>query len=204
MSENKTETEKNNGGNHKEEGPKIIVRDKRYWVDQDVVPTEAKELEERVPSFLDGLKAQLAQKDKKLQEVISSLKEEQENFKKRVQRDIDNQVDQIKMKLISRLLPALENLGRAIEAGEKAHNFESLLQGIKMVEVQFKDCIKECGVEEIMPVDRPFDPKTDEAVHLVPVAEKEKENFVLACLAPGYRLGDKVIRPAKVSIGKAA
>lgn len=204
MSENKTETEKDNGGNHKEEEPKIIVRDKRYWVDQDVVPTEAKELEERVPSFLDGLKSQLAQKDKKLQEVISSLKEEQENFKKRVQRDIDNQVDQIKMKLISRLLPALENLGRAIEAGESAHNFESLLQGIKMVEVQFKDCIKECGVEEIIPADRPFDPKTDEAVHLVPVNEKEKENFVLACLAPGYRLGDKIIRPAKVSIGKAA
>jgi molecular chaperone GrpE (heat shock protein) len=204
MTKNKKESEKENGEKNKPGEPEIIVRDKRYWVNDGVVPTDAKKLEERVPSFLDGLKSQLAQKDKKLEEVIVSLKEEQENFKKRVQRDIENQVDQIKMKLLSSILPALENLGRAIESGESTHNFESLLEGIKMVEGQFRDCVRECGAEEIQAVDRPFDPKTDEVVHLVPVKEKEKENFVLACLAPGYRLGDKVIRPAKVSIGKAA
>ena len=184
------------------EEPKVIVRDRRFWVDKDVVPTDAKKLEESVPTYLENLKKQLEQKDLKLKDVIDSLKEEQENFKKRVQRDIDNRVDQTKMKLISGLIPALDNLGRAIEAAEKAHNFESLMEGIKMVLVQFKNSLKECGAEEIVETGRPFDPKTDEAVQIEGVTEKEKDNQVLACLAPGYRLGDKIIRPAQVKIGR--
>lgn len=184
------------------EEPKVIVRDRRFWVDKEVVPTDEKKLEESVPTYLENLKKQLEQKDLKLKDVIDSLKEEQENFKKRVQRDIDNRVDQAKMKLLAGLIPALDNLGRAIEAAEKAHNFESLMEGIKMVHVQFKDSLKECGAEEIAGTGRPFDPKTDEAVQLEAVSEKEKDNLVLACLAPGYRLGDKIIRPAQVKIGK--
>ncbi len=184
--------------------PKVIVKDRRFWVDKDVVPTDAKKLEERLPTFLERMKTQLGQKDKKLQEVVGSLKEEQENFKKRVERDIDTQVAMAKMKLVSSLLPALDNLGRSIVAAESAHSFDSLMEGIKLVNAQFKDCLKDCGVEEIDSADRPFNPKTDEAVQMVPVEDKEKDNVILACLESGYRLGDKIIKPAKVTVGKAA
>jgi len=183
-------------------GPEVIVRDKRFWLKEDLVPTEGEKLDQRVPTFLENLKSQLSQKDHKLQETIDSLREEQGNFKKRVERDIDKQVEQIKMKLIASLLPALDNLGRAMEAAESAHNFDSLLKGIQMVQLQFKDCLRECGAEEIQPENRPFDPKTDEAVQLITVKEREKNNLVLQCLVPGYRLGDKIIRPAQVAIGR--
>lgn len=187
-----------------EDAPKIIVRDRRFWMNDEVTPTESKELDERLPSYLERIKSQLDVKDKKLQEVIASLKEEQENFKKRVERDIDNRVSQVTMKLISGFLPALINIGRAIESGESTRNFDSLLEGIKMVKSQFQNCLKECGVEEISDADRPFNPKTDEAVQVVPVEEKEKDNIIINCLEPGFRLGEKVIRPAQVQVGKAA
>ncbi len=199
-SEKKSEDEK-----EEEAGsPKIIVRDKRFWVDKDVIPSDAKKLDERLPTYLENLKVQLGNKDTKLQEVILSLKDEQQSFKKRIEKDIENQFNQMKRKLISNLLPASGNLDRAIESAENTHNFESLMEGIKMVNVQFKQCLKDCGAEEIDTSNRAFDPKTDEAVQVVPVEDKEKDNVILACLEPGYRLGDKIIQPAKVKVGKFA
>jgi molecular chaperone GrpE len=95
------------------------------------------------------------------------------------------------MHVILRLLPFLDNL-------EKAELFIKD-PGLKMIKDQFMQTIKEMGVEEIDVMGKEFDPHTAEAIDIV---EGEKDDIVVEVFEKGYKLGQKILRPAKVKVSK--
>lgn len=189
-----------------EEKPKIIVVDRRRsLIEEESEVTPAKELEQRYPDFVEKLKLDAEEKDKRLREYIAAYKEktsENDEFRQRLQRDNVTRLDQFKANLFSRLVPILDNLKRASRAAETNQDFDSLKQGIEMVIKQFCRELEDNDVQTLGTRDRKFNPKTDEVCITEPTDDPEKDGIILEELEPGYLYKDKLIKPAKVKVAK--
>jgi molecular chaperone GrpE len=102
--------------------------------------------------------------------------------------------------LVVKLLPVLDNLDRTIDAARDASD-EALLSGLEMVRNQLEGVLREYGLERYDAAGEPFDPAFHEAVALQPVTDPQSVGRVVKVLAPGYRIGDRVLRAAKVTVG---
>ncbi len=189
-----------------EEKPKITVVDRRRsLIEEESEVTPAEELEQRYPDFVEKLKQDAEEKDKRLREYIAAYKEktsENDEFRQRLQRDNVARLDQFKANLFSRLVPILDNLKRASRAAETSQDFDSLKQGIEMVIKQFCRELEDNDVQTLGTRDRKFNPKTDEACMTEPTDDPEKDGITLEELEPGYLYKDKLIKPAKVKVAK--
>lgn len=126
---------------------------------------------------------------KELEEKYLRAMADYQNLEKRVEREKDNFVKFANAVLILKMLPILDNLQRA---GEHLKD-----QGIDLVIKQFKEALSSQGVTEINSRGTTFDPELHEAVDKV-VGEEDK---VIDIVESGYKMGEKVIRPAKVTVG---
>jgi molecular chaperone GrpE len=99
---------------------------------------------------------------------------------------------------VKELLPVLDDLERALEAAE-AHEEAELEEGVALVTRSFADVLRKEGLEEV-PTDGKFDPHVHEALLSQP--SETEEGSVIEVLQKGYRLGDRVIRPARVVISR--
>jgi molecular chaperone GrpE len=134
-------------------------------------------------------------------EYLGDLKRvaaEFENFRKRAARDQASLVARAAERLIKELLPVLDDLERALEAAEEHHEAK-LEDGVRLVHRQLAETLRREGLEEIA-TDGRFDPHVHEALLSQP-AEAE-EGTVLEVLQKGYRLGDRVLRPARVIVAE--
>lgn len=156
-------------------------------------------------SEVDELKAKV----KELEETVSDLKDkalreaaETENYKKRLRQEKENAVKYANEALIRDLLDPLDNFSRAIEASEKSKDFDTIRTGVVMVEDQIHTLLKNnWGLEAFSPEGEDFDPSEMEACMMQEVEGIEKEK-VLQVFVKGYKLHGKVIRAAKVVVGK--
>ena len=123
-----------------------------------------------------------------------------ENYRKRVARDQESLVARAHERLVKELLPVLDDLERALAAAEE-HEEAKLEEGVRLVHRSLEDALKREGLAEIETNGR-FDPHVHEALLSQP-SEKE-EGSVLEVLQKGYRLGDHVIRPARVIVAAPA
>lgn len=121
-----------------------------------------------------------------------------DNFKKRTRRDSERQASAEKEAFISDLLPALDNLERAL-ASEQSMTTESLHQGVTMTLQQLGQLLHRHGIDAVEDVGRPFDPHRHEAVS-VRHDPRQPDQIVLEVTQRGYWQGDKVFRPAKVIV----
>ncbi len=126
---------------------------------------------------------------------------ELQKAKARVERDAQRTGDETRAKLIEQLFPVLDNLDRSIAAGEGSPD-EALLEGVKLVRDQFEKVLASYGVERLDSVGRRFDPNEHEAVAVIAVDDHRADGIVVDEWQPGYRLGDRVLRAAKVRVGK--
>jgi molecular chaperone GrpE len=99
--------------------------------------------------------------------------------------------------LLSDLLPVLDNMERALDAAEH-HEESKVLGGVRMTRDLFVDLLRRSGVEEIETVGAEFDPHVHDAVLVQP--SDQDEGLVAAVLERGYRQGDRVLRPARVTV----
>jgi molecular chaperone GrpE len=192
---------------HAPEPPTFVVTDKRFWARKgggDHSTTEEAVVSSPYPTYVEQLKAQLAEQEQKLRRSLQKLSTENEEFRKRVERDLQRQIALYKEKFLERLLPVVDNLERAIASAHSPENFTAFLEGIQLVRSQFLAQLKEEGVEQIEVLHQPFDPVTAEAVSLEVVEDKTKENVVLHEVEKGYCIHGKLLRPAKVIVGKAS
>jgi len=192
-----------------EEKPqRFTVTDKRFWVRKEEGSNGYEgntSPKSRYPTYVEELLSQLEEKDQLLKEYIGSykrLKDENEEFKKRLSRDLERRVELSKANLITTFLEVLDNLERAIASAETQRNIDALLQGIRLIQAQFLGKFRAEGVGEIKILGEPFDPAVSEAVEVVMVEEQENDNRVVAEVEKGYLLNERVIRPAKVRVGK--
>ena len=103
--------------------------------------------------------------------------------------------------LVQQILPVLDNLERALAANEDGASDKKLLQGFEQIERQLRKALKTANVEKLNVLGEKFDPNIHEAVTTIDSDEHEDET-VAAEIQPGYKMLDRVIRPAKVQVVK--
>jgi molecular chaperone GrpE len=154
--------------------------------------TEAEQtLEERIAS----LEAERDERVNDLKRVAADF----ENYRKRVARDQESLVARAHERLVKELLPVLDDLERALAAAEE-HEEAKLEDGVRLVHRALEDALRREGLSEIETNGR-FDPHVHEALLSQP-SDKE-EGSVLQVVQKGYKLGDHVIRPARVVVAAA-
>ena len=183
----------------------FTVNDRRFWkLDEEALAEESSR--SQLPSYVETLKASLEEKDKQLREYIAAYKKEVgeglEKTKERLTRENAQQLEQLRGQICLPLLDVLASLERSLSAAQSSTNFEALLEGLKMVHLLMMQKLQEIGLSRIPTVGQPFDPAKHEAVSLAPVEEPAQDNHVLIEVSPGFLLGEKVIRPAQVVVGK--
>jgi molecular chaperone GrpE len=152
-------------------------------------PTKA-ELEER-----------LAEVEREREEHLDDLKRvaaEFENYRKRVTRDQASLAARAHERLVKELLPVLDDLERALEAGAE-HEEAKLEEGVRLVQRELREALGKEGLVEIETNGR-FDPHVHEALLSQP--SDQDEGAILEVLQKGYRLGDRVLRPARVVVSQ--
>ncbi len=120
-----------------------------------------------------------------------------ENYRKRVARDAAAARDRGVGSLAKELLPALDNLDRALEA---AADDDPLLQGVRLVRSELKGALARAGIESFCPLGEQFDPSVHEAVATADAADGKPSGTVVEVYQDGYRLGEGVLRPARVVV----
>jgi molecular chaperone GrpE len=185
-----------------EDEPVINIVDRRSaLLDEESVEETETAAEERLPTYVQQLKQEAEEKDKRLREYIAAYKEksgENDEFRKRLEKDNEVRLDQFKANLFSRLVPILDNLNRAIETTSSSK--DALQQGVEMVAKQYARELKNNGVEKIDTQNRKFNPNTDEAVMTEDTTDPERDNMIVEELEPGYVFKEKLIKAAKVKV----
>jgi molecular chaperone GrpE len=121
-----------------------------------------------------------------------------ENYRKRVARDATLAQDRGVTKLAKELLPALDNLDRALEAADEQ---DPLLTGVRLVRSEIGAALARVGIEAFAPLGEPFDPNLHEAMAHQPV-QGAAAGTVAEVYQNGYRMGDSIIRPARVLVAE--
>jgi molecular chaperone GrpE len=124
---------------------------------------------------------------------------ELENFRRRVQRERDEERRYANLGLLRDLLPVVDNVGRAIEAAERTPDTASLLEGLKLVAQLLVAVLTQHHCTRIAPLGEPFDPHLHQAISQQPTSE-HPANTVTTVVQNGYLLHDRVIRPAQVVV----
>jgi molecular chaperone GrpE len=122
-----------------------------------------------------------------------------ENYQKRQQRDLATERRYAQMPLAADLLPALDNLDRALAAARQAKDNGPLATGVAMVQGQLLDVLRRHGVTRIEAQGQPFDPNRHQAVTQVPTADQPPQT-VVNVFEQGYLFHDRVLRPARVAV----
>jgi molecular chaperone GrpE len=170
-------------------------------VDEEVKSEEVKGEEAEEAEELDPLE--------KAQKEIEELKDkwlrsvaEFENYRKRTLKERAELILNGGEKVITAILPVLDDMERAIENGAKTDDPEVLREGMTLIHQKFMKILEAQGISKIETQDADFDTDVHEAVAMVPGMGDDKKGKVIDCLQEGYKLNDKVIRHAKVAVGQ--
>ncbi|MFA9558792.1 nucleotide exchange factor GrpE [Evansella sp. AB-rgal1] len=140
--------------------------------------------------------------EQKLEETTNRLlriQADYENFRRRTRMEKEADAKYRSQRLAEELLPAMDNFERALMIQPESEETKNLLQGVEMVYRQLKEGLSKEGIEPIETVGQPFDPHLHQAVMQVETDEFDK-NVVVEELQKGYKLKDRVIRPAMVKV----
>ena len=159
------------------------------------------------PSYVEELEARTKAAEKQVQEVQArfdqlrqQLQRETDETRQRLNRSADERAASEKAKFIASLLPALDNLNRAAASGEAPR--EAILEGIRSIATTFEAALTNAGVEPIQSVGEEFNPELHEAVDTEETGS-EMDGKVIEEYSRGFRMGDRLLRPARVKVGRA-
>jgi molecular chaperone GrpE len=125
---------------------------------------------------------------------------EADNLRRRTLREAEDARRFANERLVTDLLPVLDNFGRALDAAGQTDNFEALKGGVEQIYRLLDDVLGRAGLQRIEAVGQPFDPNLHEAIMQVPADEEHEPGHVVEELRPGYRLNDRVVRPSLVKV----
>ena len=135
------------------------------------------------------------------QDKYLRLQAEFDNFRKRTLRGKMELVQSGSAECVKNFLPLMDDLQRALEAIEKSNDLEALREGVKLIAQKFRETLKKQNVKEIEALGLELDTDHHEAVARFD-AGKEKKGKIVDVVQPGYKMGDKVLRFAKVVVGE--
>jgi molecular chaperone GrpE len=155
---------------------------------------------DQVEKDLDELGETKRERDEYL-ELAQRTKADFENYRKRVARETTEALARGKAELARELLPAIDNLERALAAGEDASAHGALVEGVGMVRDELHGRLRAAGVESFDPTGEKFDPQLHEALQ-TRADEAAEPGMVIETLEKGYRLNGQVLRAAKVVVSQ--
>lgn len=195
---------------HDAADPEIRVTDRRrIQVDDESSDRSAEhESPNLKPSFVEELEARTKAAEQKALEVQArfdqlrkKLESETDETRQRLNRAADERAQREKSDFIAGLLPVLDNLQRATEAAESGGSADVIGAGVRQTAASFENALSAAGVTAIDAVGEPFNPELHEAVETTEVAP-EDEGKVIEQYTRGYRIGNRLLRPARVKVGR--
>ncbi|MBS1718113.1 MAG: nucleotide exchange factor GrpE [Armatimonadetes bacterium] len=148
-----------------------------------------------------SLVEKLTKERDELQDQLLRALADFQNYRKRTQAEMETFRQFAAEDLVLKLLPILDNFERTLEAYEKGASAESLLEGIKAIDRQFRSVLEAKNVAKIKAHMEQFDPELHDAI-AAEVTDEHEEGTVLQELESGYKMANKVIRPARVRVSK--
>jgi molecular chaperone GrpE len=147
------------------------------------------------------------------EEQVRKIQSRYEEMKREMQRQIDETRERLnrsaderalgsKTEFVAALLPAFDNLQRSLEAARGSGSVEALLDGLERTVQGFESALAAIGVEPVKSVGEHFDPEKHEAVDTVEI-RGDNDAVVTREYSRGYKLGDRLLRPARVQVGRA-
>ena len=149
----------------------------------------------------EAAEAKLVGVQAKFEEVKTQMERETQEMRGRMQKTLEDRAKQGQFSFLTTLLPVLDNLNLAIDHAEKDSSLEHLLGGVKGTARSFEQALMSVGVEAVPSVGAEFNPELHEAVDMVAV-EPENDGRITAEYSRGYKFGDRLLRPARVQVGK--
>jgi molecular chaperone GrpE len=143
--------------------------------------------------------AKLKQERDALYDRLARLQAEFDNFRKRQSKENQEFRDYALANAIQNLLPILDSLDRALQTQPEGQEFR---KGVELIDRQFHDALSKLGVEPLEAKGQPFDPNYHQAIQMVESADVP-ENHVVDELQRGYKIKDRLLRPAMVTVAKS-
>ena len=154
-------------------------------------------------STIDRLQAQvdaINQEKVTLYDQLLRRQAEFENYRRRVERERGENYQRARAEILLEMLPIVDNFERALSSLEKGEGDAAALRhGIELIHKQFNDALVKFGLEPVETIGQTFDPHVHEAVTMEP-SKKHKDNTVIEEFQRGYKMGDKLLRPARVKV----
>ena len=161
------------------------------------------------PSYVEELEARTKAAERQVQEVQSrfdqlrqQLQRETDETRQRLNRAADERATAEKAKFISMLLPVMDDLNRAMNAASGDTPRDAIVEGLRSITSGFQSALTNAGVESMESVGEPFNPELHEAVD-TEVTDGEMDGIVIEEYSRGFRMGDRLLRPARVKVGRA-
>jgi molecular chaperone GrpE (heat shock protein) len=148
----------------------------------------------------EAAEAKLVGVQAKFEEVKNNLEKETAEMRERMRKTLEQRAMQGQFNFLTTLLPVLDNLHLAIRAAENNPD-QNLLAGLQGTVNGFEMALLQVGVEPVMAVGEQFNPELHEAVDIV---EADEDGVVTAEYSRGYRFGERLLRPARVQVGRAS
>ncbi|HEX8161873.1 MAG TPA: nucleotide exchange factor GrpE [Pyrinomonadaceae bacterium] len=194
----------------REEGVRVSDRRRVKLDDEGVrVDAEAVEATSTKPKYVEELEARARAAEQKaldvqarFEQVRAQLQRETDETRRRLNRAADDRLAREKASFIASLLPFVDNLRRAIDAAQDGGGVGPLLDGLRGTLSGFEGALAAAGVEPVAAVGAQFDPELHEAVDTVEV-EPGRDGEITSEYSRGYRLGDQLVRPARVQVGRS-
>lgn len=151
----------------------------------------------------EAAEAKLVGVQAKFDEAKLNLERETAEMRDRLKKTLEAKASQDQFNFLTTLLPVLDNLNLAVQASETDPSVEHLRNGVVGTARSFEQALMSVGVEAVPSVGETFDPELHEAVDMIQT-DAENDGKVTAEYSRGYKLGDRLLRPAKVQVGRAA
>ena len=185
----------------------VKVVDRRWWANSAENPDREASSASLKPTYVEELERQIVEKDQLIQEYIAKYRQAASEFDEarlRLRKEIAKDVERARREVLSEILDVVDNLDRAVDSAGRAQSVDAVVQGIEMVRRQFLSKLEGLGVTRVDATGQPFDPQIHEAVTTVPASSPDQDGVVVGIVRHGYRIGEDVLRPASVAVGKTS
>lgn len=159
--------------------------------------TESEDTPEVEVDPLEAAQAEIAELKKQILYKVAEF----DNYRKRVIKEKADLIMNGGEKVITAILPVMDDMERALEQMRKTEDVQAVVEGVELIQKKFMGILEKQGVKPIETKDADFDVEVHEAIAQFPAPSEEMKNKVVDCTLKGYKLNEKVIRHAQVVVG---
>ncbi len=190
--------------NYSEDLPKEdnLTKEQNNWEEDNTISDNLSDDEEVLTDEDVDEVENFQEKYEELNNSYLRLHAEFDNYRKRTLKEKMEIIKTGGEKVLTEMIPLIDDFERALETVQNADNKEAIVEGLELIYAKFIGFLNQNGVKEIKAIGEPFDADKFEAVTTIPAQDKSQKDRVIDCIQKGYVLNEKVLRFPKVIVGK--